>query len=195
MKILQKKLSTTHTFEFQEKYFNFAYKDRSGSGDVDVAYANLPQKSSIKIDDNTWWRNAGYIWCVIGVLNMGMGIAAGDSVAGRGFWLMVGLICLAVYWATRVKYTVLAFNGGNVFIIQDGKTHDQVLDELMKRRKAQLLSLYGEVDLESDLEREKSKFEFLKDQGVMTQEEADAKIRQAISVLGTSPTDGPRTLN
>ena len=194
MKIEQKKLSNVHTFDFKDKFFNFAYKDKSGSGDVDVAYANLSSKSSIKIEDNTWWRNAGYVWCVIGILNVGMGLAAGEGAAGRGFWLLVGLVCLGVYYATQVKYTVIGFEGGNVFVIQDGKTHDQVIAELMTRRKGQLLSLFGEVDMESNLERERSKFEYLKDQGILSTEEADAKIRQATAAFGVAE-DPPRTLN
>lgn len=195
MKIEQKKLSNRHTFDFQEKSFNFAYKDRSGSGDVDVAYANLSSKSSIKIEDNSWWRNAGYIWCGIGVLNIVFGLTTGQGVAGRAFWLIVGLACLVVYWATRVKYTVLGFEGGSVFIIQDGKTHDSILNELIARRKAQLLSLYGEVDIENDLEREKAKFEYLCQQGVISREEADAKIRQAMTAQGAWAEDNPRVLN
>jgi hypothetical protein len=194
MKIEQKKLSNVHTFDFKEKFFNFSYKDKSGSGDVDVAYANLPLKSSTKIEDNSWWRNAGYIWCGIGILNIGMGLAAGEGAAGRGFWLIVGLACIAVYHLTRVKYTVLGFDGGNVFIIQDGKTHDRVLQELMERRKSQLRSLYGEVDLESNLERERAKFEYLKEQGVLSEDEADAKIRQAATAFGIAA-ETPRTLN
>ena len=194
MKIEQKKLSNVHIFEFREKVFNFSYKDKSGSGDVDVAYANLPLKTSTKIEDNSWWRNAGYIWCGIGVLNIGMGLAAGEGTSGRGFWLIVGLACLAVYHLTRVKYTVLSFEGGNVFVIQDGKTHDHVLQELMERRRAQLRSLYGEVDSESSLERETAKFEYLKDQGVLSDDEAKEKIRQVAAIFGAA-VEAPRTLN
>lgn len=187
MKIEQKKFSNIHSFEFKDNLFNFSYSDKSGSGDIDVAYANLPRKTSVRIDDNSWWRNAGFIWCCIGVLQIGLAIASGKSTAGTGLWLVVGLICLAVYHLSRVKYTVLSFEGGNVFIIQDGKTHDKVLSELMNRRKSQLLSLYGEIDLESTIEREKAKFEYLKEQGILSVEEVDTKIRQAKEALGTEP--------
>lgn len=123
------------------------------------------------------------------------GLANGQGAAGRGFWLIVGLVCLAVYWISRVKYTVIGFEGGSVFIIQDNKTHDSIRNELMKRRKAQLLSLYGEVDLENDLEREKAKFEYLCEQGVISKEEANAKIRQASSAQGAWEEEAPRVLN
>ncbi|WP_395668183.1 hypothetical protein [Rhodoferax sp.] len=183
MKIEQKRLSNVHTFEFKEKFLNFAYRDKSGSGDIDVAYVNLPLKTSTKIEDNSWWRNVGYIWCGIGVFDIGTAIAAGGSAAGRGFWLVLGLACLAIYRFTRVKYTVLGFDGGNVWVIQDGKTHDRVLKELMERRKSQLRALYGEIDLESNFDSEKRKFEYLKEQGVLSEAETEEKIRQAAATF------------
>lgn len=194
MKIEQKRLSTIHTFDFQDNFVNFAYKDQTGSGDVDVAYANLSTKTSIKIEDNTWWRNAGYLWAGIGTLQVGMGIAAGKASVGQGTWLLLGLICLVVYYVTQVKYTVMGYGPGSVFVIQDGKFHDQVVGELMTRRKSQLLSLLGDLDLESNLERERSKFEYLKEQGVLSAEEADAKIRQAVAAFGMTA-ETPPTLN
>ncbi len=195
MKITQKKLSNVHTFEFNDKFVNFSYKDKTGAGDVDVAYANLSKKTSIKIDDNTWWRNIGLIWIGLGALDVIMGIAGGNSLSGRGFWLAAGLVCLLVYRITRVQYTLINFEGGNLFIIDDGKTHDSILKELMSRRKSQLLSLYGEIDLESTLDREKSKFEYLKEQGVFSDEEAQEKIRQAVTAFGSPDSTITRTLN
>lgn len=195
MKIEQKKLSNIHTFEFKDKFFNFAYKDRSGSGDMDIAYANLARKTAIRIEENTWWRNAGYVWVAIGGVNMVAGAFTGESIFRRAFWLLMGLTCLATFHYSRVKYTLVPFEGGNVFIIQDGKTHDLVLDELMKRRGDQLRSLYGEVDLESSFEREKAKFEYLVEQGVFSREEADGKIMQAAAALEAPSDSAPRMLN
>jgi hypothetical protein len=82
-----------------------------------------------------------------------------------------------------VKYTVLGFDGGNVWVIQDGKTHDRVLEELMERRKSQLRALYGEIDLESNFDSEKRKFEYLKEQGVLSEAETEEKIRQAAATF------------
>lgn len=71
MEIVQKKNSTTHTFTFKDDHFNFAYKDKSGSGDTDMHYADFPQKCSIQIEQNDWLKNVGYLWfavCCLGFL-------------------------------------------------------------------------------------------------------------------------------
>lgn len=47
----QKKSGNKHSFCFSEAALNFAYEDRSG--DVDIDYANIPYKSSIRIERNS----------------------------------------------------------------------------------------------------------------------------------------------
>ena len=83
-------------------------------------------------------------------------------------------------WAyfSKVKYSVFKFERGNVFVIQD-KAHDEIIDELNRRRKLQLLSWYGDVNPENDLEHEIQKFRWLADQEVISKEESEQKIAQA----------------
>ena len=42
-----KELNTN--FSPKDDFFNFAYKEKSGSGDTDFNYGDLPQKSSIQV--------------------------------------------------------------------------------------------------------------------------------------------------
>lgn len=49
MEMKQKKFSTKHTFTFEPEYANFAYKDKSGSGDFEFNYAHFPDKCSVVI--------------------------------------------------------------------------------------------------------------------------------------------------
>ncbi|MES2824409.1 MAG: hypothetical protein V4732_12455 [Pseudomonadota bacterium] len=48
MEIVQKKNGNTHTFTFKEDIFNFAYKDKSGSGDTDFNYADFQKNRQLK---------------------------------------------------------------------------------------------------------------------------------------------------
>ncbi|KAF7783520.1 hypothetical protein PRUB_a3308 [Pseudoalteromonas rubra] len=178
MEIVQKKKSNKHTFTFHDDYFNFAYEDKSGSGDTDFNYADFPQKSSIQIEKNEWLSNVGYIWCALGVFQMGYAIYSGASLSGKGFWLVVGLICVIWAYFSTVKYTVFKTNNGNIFIIQD-KKHDEIITELNSRRKTQLLSWYGDINLENGLDQEKDKFRWLAEQGVLSKEESEKRIAQA----------------
>ncbi len=178
MEIVQKKKSTKHTFVFNDDYFNFSYEDKSGSGDSDLNYGNLPQKTSIQIEQNEWLRNVGYLWCAIGAVQLGYAIYLQASLSGKGFWLVLGLACIVWFLFSKVKYTVFKSDQGNVFVIHD-KNHDKIISELKSRRKSQLLNWYGEVNPDNELESETGKFKWLAEQDVMTKEESEQKIAQA----------------
>lgn len=178
MEINQNKRSNRLKFTFNDDSFNYAYKDRTGSGDIDVQYAGFPTKASVSIERNEWLRNAGLIWCVIGVLQLGHAMVTGDSLQGRGFWLLIGVICLVWYrWAT-VKYSVFRTQAGNVLVIQD-REHDRIVDEINRRRKGQLLALYGELDTRNTLEDEIAKFSWLHEQDVLSKDELEGRLAQA----------------
>jgi hypothetical protein len=178
MEFVQKKKTNKHTFTLHNDYFNFAYEDKSGSGDSDVRYADFPQKSSVQIEQNEWLRNVGYLWIALGVFQLGYAVYAEASLSGRGFWIIVGLLCVIWAFFSKVKYSVFKAEGGNVFVIQD-KNHDKIIEELNKRRKSQLLQWYGEVNPENELEYEIQKFKWLVEQNVISKEESEKKIAQA----------------
>jgi hypothetical protein len=178
MEIIQKKKSNKHTFTFHDEYFNFAYEDKSGSGDMDLNYADFPQKSSIQIEQNEWLRNVGLLWLALGVFQLGFAIYSEASLSGKGFWMTLGVICITWAYFSKVTYTVFRSDRGSIYVIQ-GKQHDKIIEELNARRKSQLLSWYGEVNPENDLEREIEKFKWLADQNIITNEESEQKIAQA----------------
>ena len=138
----------------------------------------MPQKSSVQIERNEWIRNVGYLWLAIGVLQLGYAIYSQAPLTGKGFWILLGVLCLLWAYFSKVMYTVFRTERGSVFVIQ-GKHHDQIIDEINARRKSQLLRWYGEVNPDNDLANEISKFRWLVDQGVMSPEESEEKIAQA----------------
>ena len=178
MEIVQKKGANKHTFTFKEDHFNFAYEDKSGSGDTDMNYADFPQKSSIQIEQNEWLRNVGYLWCALGVFQLAYAIYSEASISGKGLWIIIGLACVAWAHFSKIKYSVFKAERGNLFIIQ-GKNHDKIINELNVCRKEQLLDWYGEVNPENELEQEIGKFKWLVEQEVISKEESDQKIAQA----------------
>lgn len=177
MILVQKKRSNKHTFTFKDDSFNFAYEDKNGSGDIDVDYVDFPQKSSIRIEQNEWLRNVGYIWCAIGALQLGYAVYSAAPLSGKGFWLFLGLGCLTWAHFSKVKYSVFYTDQGSVFVIQD-KRHDEIISELSTRRKKQLLEWYGEINFANDPQKEISKFRWLSEQNALSREEAEIKIAQ-----------------
>ncbi|WP_370166848.1 hypothetical protein [Marisediminitalea sp.] len=178
MEFIQKKRGVKQTFTLRDDHFNFAYEDKSGSGDIDLNYVDFPQKSSVSIEQNEWLRNVGLLWIALGVAQIGWAIFNDLSLSGKGFWLMVGMAC--VLWAhfSKTRYSVFRTERGNVLVMQN-KQHQQIVETLHARRKAQLLDWYGDVNPDNELENEIRKFQWLVEQDVMTQAESEQKIAQA----------------
>lgn len=178
MEFIQKKRGVKQTFTLRDDHFNYAYEDKSGSGDIDLNYVDLPQKSSVSIEQNEWLRNVGLLWIALGVAQIGWAIFNDLSLSGKGFWLMVGMAC--VLWAhfSKTRYSVFRTERGNVLVMQN-KQHQQIVETLHARRKAQLLDWYGDVNPDNELENEIRKFQWLVEQDVMTQAESEQKIAQA----------------
>jgi len=118
MEIVQKKKSNKHTFTFEDDHFNFAYEDKGGSGDVDMPYADFPQKSSVTIEQNEWLRNVGYLGCALGIFQLGYAIYSEASISGKGFLIMVGFVCIVWAHFSKVKYSVFKADRGSIFVIQ-----------------------------------------------------------------------------
>lgn len=178
MEFIQKKRGVKQTFTLRDDHFNYAYEDKSGSGDIDINYVDFPQKSSVSIEQNEWLRNVGLLWIALGVAQIGWAIFNDLSLSGKGFWLMVGMAC--VLWAhfSKTRYSVFRTERGNVLVMQN-KQHQQIVETLHARRKAQLLDWYGDVNPDNELENEIRKFQWLVEQDVMTQAESEQKISQA----------------
>lgn len=195
MKIEQRKFSNRHTFTFEPDSFNFAYRDKTGSGDLDIPYAEFPLKSSTRIDQNLWLRNVGYLWCVLGVIQIAYALSTERSLTGTGFWLLLGLGCLIWTHFTKVTYSIFSADRGNVWVIKDARSHDRIVEEIRLRRKNQLLSWYGDINLDNGLEKETSKFRWLEEQQVLTKEEANRRIAQVHAALGNTGVAAGVTIN
>ncbi|MBS0174128.1 MAG: hypothetical protein JSR64_08830 [Nitrospira sp.] len=63
-------------------------------------------------------------------------------------------------------------------MIQD-REHDRIVDEINRRRKDQLLALYGELDTRNTLEDEIAKFSWLHEQDVLSKEQLEGRLAQA----------------
>lgn len=177
MEIIQRKSSNTHTFTFHEEHFNFAYNDNTGSDDNDFNYADFPQKASIQIEQNECVRNIGVVWLLLGTYQIGSAIYADISLSGKGFWLAIGLACILWAHFSKVIYSRYKTDRGDIYVIQ-GKNHDAIIQEINKRRSDQLRRWHGEFNPENELEIEIEKFKWLKDQSIITSEEAEQKIKQ-----------------
>lgn len=177
MELIQKKFSNKLTFTFKDDYFNFAIKNKSGTDDFDLNYADIPEKYSTLNEQNEWLRNVGLLWCLLGCYRVGSAIYNDYPLSGTGFWLILGAICLIWFACTKVKYTVFKTERGNVLVLKAGNS-EQIIAEIKSRKKQQLLKWYGEINLENSIEKEKEKFYWLANNHIISQVEAEEKIAQ-----------------
>ncbi len=194
MKIVQKKKSHKHIFTFHEDTFTFAYQSKHGSGELDLDYMDVAEKPFVQIERNDWLRNVGYIWLIVGGIQLGIAAYAQMSLAGRGVWILLGVACLAIEYFSRVKFTVFHVDRWNVHVIQD-KHHDQIVQTLKERKKEQLLKHYADIDPNNSLEMEINKFRWLVKEGALTQEESDTKIAQVERLFQEDHSTSDTTLN
>ncbi len=173
----QKKFSNKTKFEFGDEELKHTIKDKRNTVDFKIKYAEFPVSCNTFEERNEWLRNAGLIWVALGIFILGTAIMNGDPLSGKGFWIMVGAICLVSYKFSSTKYSVFPTDNGNVFIIRD-KQHDEIVDEINGRKRTQLLDWHGEINRENDPEYEIGKFNWLKEQGVLSEDEANTKIEQ-----------------
>ncbi len=196
MKIDQRKFSHRHSFEFEDDRLSVTYQDRSGTQEVEVAYADLPLKTAVRIIENVWLRNVGYLWCALGAVMVVLAFINNRPLSGAGSpWIPLGVGCLLWAYYTKVHFTLFETRSGTVWVIQNGEQHDKIVAEMRDRRKQQLLNWYGAIDLDNDPDKEIAKFRWLVDQKALTAEEAQRNIAHVMAAHQSAETAQTHLLN
>ncbi len=143
MKFSQKKFSNRTEFELRETDFAYKIRDSSGGRSFTLDYGDFNPAYQELDESNSWWRNVGLIWVVVGLMQLGAQYAQDGAFRGS-FWLVLGLGSLIVYRVARTSYTIHSSEAGNVVIIRD-KQHQKILDELTSRRRGRLAAALGET--------------------------------------------------
>ncbi|VFQ46777.1 hypothetical protein [Desulfoluna butyratoxydans] len=182
MEIEQKRYLNRTRFTFEKERLSYAMGQESGSRSFGVYYADIPMETTMVEARNSWFRNAAAVLGIVWVCSLLTWLAVPSQQTGPALYLPIAAsICLIIYRFAFTRYTVLKTESGDIYLIS-GKRHDEIFDELMKRRKSQLLSWYGEIDYANDPGEEIRKFHWLKVQGVIGDEEFES-IRTRIEVF------------
>ena len=177
MDIQQKHFSTKIALDFGERELTYKIRDNSGEREFAVDYGRIPKQSRKVFDRNIWLRNAGLIWCVLGLAFMAWAAMEGGVTLGSAFWLIVGIGCLAVYRATWADYTVFDTPEGPIFVLE-AADHDKAIAEIAARRKTVLQNWFRELDFAGDEDARRHAIDFMKKQGALTEAEAAALARE-----------------
>jgi hypothetical protein len=156
MEFTQKKFFEEISFRFESDGFAYHLKDRSSTTDIFVKYDELNfQARYTTTKKNEYFRNVGYIWLILGAVFTFPSMHI-------NFWVYVGAICLVIYYVSEMKFTIIPFDRGSIYLIKDDQ-HDDIIEELRKRAKNVLISRYGEIDYGRTFEDERKKYKAMLD--------------------------------
>lgn len=187
MTIIQKRAGHRVEFQFGEESLKYSVKDPSGSTSFSLPYEEVPDEYSELEERRVWFRNVGYIWIIIGLCDVGYRYTESSKWV-LPFWLLLGLACLGYYYLSSTHFIVYNTARGRMFVIVD-KKKDQVLKELGTRRSALLKKRFARVIDPSNPDRESARFEWLKQNGVISEDEYDnlmVDLRLGIADAGHS---------
>jgi hypothetical protein len=189
MDFTQKQMAMKTWFTFEDRELHYRARDNSGEVAFSVDYEAVPANSRRVFNRNNWLRNVGVLWCVIGVIQIGLALASGAIGPGAAFWFVIGAGCLAFYRLTWSEYTVFDTPHGPLFVIND-KNHDAIVAAIDEKRKAGLLAWYHSLDFSDEPAAEAQTVEWLMKQDVLTKAEGEARLaelrEESTILLGSS---------
>jgi hypothetical protein len=198
----QSRFGTKFKINFGPERLRYTIADHSGSRTFDALYETLKVDSFPSVTTRrTAWRFR-IVYVAIGVFLLAILVSnASKSLAGA--LVIASMLLVPLYWLGQMfgllsmTFALIEMspppagsNGHSIRILKD-KDHDDILAEVLRRWKARMALLYGNVNLQADVERETRKFEWLRQRGVID----DERFQRALRILNASkarPSEGSR---
>jgi len=194
MNYRQKKGSTKTQFDLGTERLQYSVEDSSGKANFALDYEDLPNEASELVEKNTWYRNVGVLWMLLGVFYMGYDFIQTGEIGGY-FWLLVGMATYGFYMLRQTEFTVLSTPRGQVFVVKDDN-HDRIIEDLRTRKAETLRQRYGAFNPNNEPEIELRKFRWLNEEGAISDEEYDTVVQQVrLGIKPSSQTPGGLHLN
>jgi hypothetical protein len=200
--IVQKRFTVRLTHRFEKDRFVYTFRDVTGEIQFSPRYETIligaPYTSIVKEKQ---------VRAMAGLLVMGTGLTALLMMVAHsgetGPMSVVVFLCLVALMASEklgvfsAKCTLLKMEPPppgagklSIRVIHDAH-HDEIIAELKARWTARLRQLHLEVNPLNDQNREQTKFNWLRDNGVISVEEYDRAVDQLRSTAAASPARQP----
>ena len=189
LRLEQKRAGAKTFFEFGEDSLRYGLDDGSASRTWTIEYAELSVERERFVERNTWWRNVGGLWVVLGLVLTGMDWAQ-TQVFGLSIWLPLGAACLVWYGLRIRRFIVVPSPRANVLVIDDASA-PAVLAEIDRRRAAQLRDRFDYLSPDESPEQQRHRVLWLQRQGSLDDHEVSARLLQ-IDLMAQSPSADPR---
>lgn len=162
--LIQKKWETEINFDFMDTELYFKIKDQNGTNTMKIPYVEIDiQNIDQYIEQNEWLKNVWILWVCIWI---GLQFLAQQ----HNSWMIIWLVCLIIFHFRKIKYSILNTDRWRIFIMLD-ENHDKILDQIRKHKRDLLRQKFYFYDKENSPENELNKYEFLKNEGAITDEE------------------------
>jgi hypothetical protein len=189
LRLEQRRAGANTFFEFGEESLRYGLDDGSASRTWTIEYAELAVERERFVERNTWWRNVGAIWVVLGLVFTALDWTD-TKVFGLSIWLPIGAACL-VWYAMRIRrFVVVASPRANVLVIDDASAA-AILAEIDRRRAAQLRDRFDYLSPDESPEQQRHRVLWLQRQGSLDDHEVSARLLQ-VDLMAQSPSADPR---
>lgn len=188
-RLTQKGAGAKTFFEFGDESLRYGLDDGNASRTWTIEYAELSVEREHFVERNTWWRNVGAIWLVLGVVLTAMDWS-NTSLLGVSIWLPLGAACLGWYALRIRRYVVVPSPRANVLVIDDASAPG-ILAEIDRRRAAQLRDRFDYLSPDESPEQQRHRVLWLQRQGSLDDHEVSARLLQ-IDLMAQGPSADPR---
>lgn len=175
-------------FEFGEKKLDVLVDDGRLKIGFSVAYHEIGVRKSLKsFPEKAFLRYGAAIFLatILSYVIATSGAPGGSTVIFFAGDAVGVALCIASRYAkfdaTRIPITP----PGNTILVFHDDQHTAIIAEIYKRRKAEILRLYGGVDTLNHPQLEMKKFLWLKGEGVISEQEFE-EARHKITAIGMS---------
>ena len=173
----QKRLSNRMRFAFGEEKLAYTFEDSQHRASYAIEYDDVPFTQVEFTERFEALRATAILWAVLGVFYLIRAVTDGQvSITALVLFALAALSYYG-YRTLDSSFTVFDTPMGRLLIAQD-RQHDEILGEIVNRRRAMILRSHGEVDADNDPEQERAKFAWLRARGVITEDEYQAKLRE-----------------
>lgn len=166
----QKKNKNEISIDITDTGILYKIKDETVSRKEEIPFEQVLNDQYEFFESNKAFKNNAIYGTVVGILFLLINLFYGTKL-WAGLFLLVSPVFFYLYHRSKAAFTVIKTGGEiNLFILQD-KQHDEILQNIYKKRNAYLIDQYLEINYDNDPQAELNKFEWLKKQGVINDRE------------------------
>ncbi|MBB4658513.1 hypothetical protein [Parvularcula dongshanensis] len=190
--VRQKRLSNRMWFAFADDALHYRFEDAQHALSYKVPYDEIPFTHTEYTEKFEALRAASFFWLALVVLNLVRAITAPLYFVSAAVLLGLAGLSWIGYQKLTATFTVIDTGHGRMLVLHDDR-YEEVMHEIVTRRRAVLLAEHGDVDRDNDPEREKAKFAWLRARGVITEQEYQDKLAEveASNPEALPPVTGP----